>query len=28
MQMEERVVACNTAPPPFMGDVVEQAWRA
>jgi hypothetical protein len=26
-QMEERVVACNTAPPPFMGDVVEQAWR-
>jgi hypothetical protein len=26
-QMEERVVACNTAPPPFMGDMVEQAWR-
>jgi hypothetical protein len=26
MQMEERVVACNTAPPSFMGDV-EQAWR-
>jgi hypothetical protein len=25
-QMEERVVACNTAPPPFMGDMVEQAW--
>jgi hypothetical protein len=27
MQMEERVVACNTAPPSFMSDV-EQAWGA
>ncbi len=27
MQMEERVVACNTDPTTFMSDV-EQAWRA
>jgi hypothetical protein len=26
MQMEERVVACNTDPTTFMNDV-EQAWR-